>query len=470
MIYKEVDIARQVAVRKNKGNEWRGKKKEVVKLETLKRLNLNAAGLDIGGEEIWVCVPEGRDETTVRMFETFTIDLNNLADWLESCGIETVAMESTGVYWIPIYEILEQRGLEVYLVNAKTVKNVSGRKTDIEDCQWIQQLHTYGLLQASFRPEEEIVALRNYSRHRKELVKHRGSHIQHMQKALEQMNIKLTLVVKDITGLTGLSIIRAITQGETDAIKLARFRDPHCKNSEETIAKALEGHYRPELIFVLKQALELYDYYTTKIVACDKEMERYYEHLNGQRLEELDPVPPSKKKERKKADSANFDLRASLYHLCGVDLTAIDGLNSLSVQSIIAEVGIDMSKWPTFKHFASWLGLSPNNRISGGKVLKRNTKKNKNPANTAFRMAAMSVNRSNSALGAFYRRKKAQLGPSKANVATAHKIARIFYQMLRYRQPYQDLGAEYYQQQHTQRTITNLKRKAKKLGFVLVEA
>lgn len=441
--------------------------KEVVKLDSLKQINLNAAGLDIGAAEMWACVPEGRDEVSVRVFQTFTVDLHALADWLEACGVETVAMESTGVYWIPVYEILEARGFEVYLVNARHVKNVPGKKTDVLDCQWIQQLHTYGLLRASFRPEAEMAALRAYIRHRDNLIRYRSVHIQHMQKALHLMNVQLTNVISDITGQTGMQIIRAIGMDEHDPVKLAQYRDPRCKSSAAEIAKALTGNYRDEHLFALQQALELYDFYNQQIQACDAEIEKKYTAIKPVIDVESQPLPPAPKRRRSR-NEPHFDLRRYLYQITGVDLTQIDGLDALSVQQIVTETGVDMSPWPTVKHFTSWLTLAPHNNISGGKVLKSGTQKSKNRAAQAFRMAAQSVSRSDSALGAFYRRMRAKHGGPKAITATAHKIARIFYHMLKYRQEYKDPGQDYYQQKYQERIIKNLKRKAEALGFDLV--
>jgi transposase len=443
--------------------------KDVPKLNNLEQINLNAAGLDIGAAEIWACVPEGRDESSVRVFETYTVDLHRLADWLAHCGVETVAMESTGVYWIPVYEILEARGFEVYLVNARHVKNVSGRKSDVLDCQWIQQLHTYGLLKASFRPEADMCALRAYVRHRDNLIRYRSAHIQHMQKALQQMNVQLTNVISDITGVTGMKIIRAIVAGEHDPVKLAQFRDPRCKSSEAEIAKALTGHYQAEHLFALQQALELYDFYNQQIKACDREIEQKYAAFEPVIDVEAQPLPPAPhRRKRARAYQPDFDLRTYLYQMCGVDLTRIDGLDALTVQQIITETGLDMSPWPTVKHFASWLSLAPHNKVSGGKVLKRSTQKSKNRAAQAFRLAARSVSRSNTALGAFYRRMRAKHGGPKAITATAHKIARIFYLMLKYRQAYRDPGQDYYEQKYQERVIKNLKRKAKQFGMDLV--
>ena len=440
---------------------------KVVKLDSLKQINLNAAGLDIGAAEIWACVPEDRAEISVRVFETFTVELHRLADWLEQCGIETVAMESTGVYWIPIYEILEARGFEVYLVNARHIKNVPGKKTDVLDCQWVQQLHTYGLLKASFRPEAEMTALRAYIRHRDNLIRYRSVHIQHMQKALHLMNIQLTNVITDITGQTGLQIIRAIVAGQHDPLQLAQYRDGRCRSSEAEIAKALTGHYRPEHLFTLKQALELYDFYNQQIQACDTEVELKYAAFKPVIDVETNPLPSVSKRRRSK-NEPQFNLRQSLYQITGIDLTRIDGLEALTVQEIITETGVDMGPWPTVKHFTSWLTLAPHNDISGGKVLKSKTLKSKNRAAQAFRMAAQSVSRSDSALGGFYRRMRAKHGGPKAITATAHKIARIFYHMLKYKQEYKDPGQDYYEQKYQERVVKNLKRKAKALGFDLI--
>ena len=380
---------------------------KVVKLDSLKQLNLNAAGLDIGSAEIWACVPEDRDESSVRVFQTFTPDLQALADWLAACGVETVAMESTGVYWIPIYEILQERGFEVYLVNARHLKNVPTKKTDVLDCQWIQQLHTYGLLNASFRPQAEMVALRAYIRHRDNLIRYRTGHVQHMQKALQLMNIQLTNVISDITGRTGMQIVRAIVAGQHNPVTLAQYRDGRCRSSQSEIAKALSGHYQPEHLFALKQALELYDFYNQQIQACDAEIEGNYAAIKPVFDADLPLTLPAKKKRRSK-NEPDFDLHHYLYHLAGVDLTQIDGLDVLTVQQIMTETGVDMSPWPTVKHFASWLTLAPHNDISGGKVLNSRTLKSTNRAAQAFRMAAQSAGRSQSALGAFI----AECGPN----------------------------------------------------------
>jgi len=447
-----------------KKNKEQSKQKAVEK-DALEQINYNAAGLDIGAEEIYAAVPTGRDEESVRSFLTFTADLKSLADWLEACSIETVAMESTGPYWIPIYEILEKRGLEVYLVNARHIKNVSGRKTDVLDCQWIQQLHTYGLLKPSFRPPEQICAIRSLVRHRDMLVRSRAAHIQHMQNAMDLMNLKLTNVLSDITGVTGMKIIRAIVAGEHNPEVLASYRDNRCARSEEEIVKSLEGHYKHENLFALKQALELYDVFSQQIAACDTELEALYAEFEPPQDPGTEPPKPNRRKRRK--NQPNFDLSQSLYRMTGVDLTQVDGLDALSVQTILSEIGTDMSPWRTDKHFSSWLRLSPNNEVTGGKVKRRGTQPTQNKASTAFRVAALSLTRSDCALGAFYRRMRAKHGAPKAITATAHKLARIVYFMLKFRQPYRDPGVDYYEAQHRDRVIRSLNRKAAKLGLRL---
>jgi len=444
------------------------KKKRKVDISQLEHLNINAAGIDIGSEFHYVAVPAGRDVKgqDVRHFSTFTADLHKLADWLTQCQINTVAMESTGIYWIPLFEILDSQGFDVRLVNARNVKNAPGRKTDVLDCQWIQQLHTYGLLQSAFRPKDQICQLRTYLRQRAMLISYASHHIQHMQKALEQMNIKLDQVISDITGVTGMKIIRAIISGERDPVKLAKMRDPRCNSSEATIAKALEGNWRPEHIFALKQAVELYDFYKKQIIECESCIQR---HLDS--FDDRSNGSPLQKPARKSSGSANkfhFDARTYLHRITGVDLTRIEGIEAPSALNIIGEIGIDMSAWPTDKHFASWLGLCPGSKISGGKVLSSKTKPSANRAAHAFRLAAYSLQRSKSAIGAFLRRKKAQIGAPKAITATAHKIARIFYNMLKNGTDYVDRGQRYYEQRYQERVIANLKRKAKQFGFKLV--
>jgi transposase len=429
----------------------------------------NAAGLDIGAETIWACVPSDRDPTPVRSFGTCTPDLVALADWLVACRITTVAMESTGVYWIPIYDLLEARGLHVVLVNAHHLKIVPGRKSDVQDCQWIQRLHSYGLLRGSFRPDADITVLRAYTRQRATLVEQRAVHIQLMQKAMQQMNLQLTQVVSDITGVTGLQIIRAIVAGERDPVVLAQFRHPRCRSSQETIAKALTGSYRAEHVFALSQALTLYDCYTTQIAACDAEIERQYAVMEPVWDDDTPPppLPPDPKRTTHSKNAPAGDVRQALYDLLGIDLTAVDGLHASTVQIIISEIGTDMGKWPTEKHFCSWLGLAPHHDITGGRIVRRRTLKVRNRAAQALRMAAQAVSRSQTALGAFYRRIRARAGPERAVTATAHKLARIIYHLLKQHEPYTPLHAEVYEEQQRDRAVRQLERRAARLGFTL---
>ena len=451
-------------MKKNK----RKRRQKMIDLDALEQINLNAAGIDIGAEEIYVAIPKGRDKQSVRSFPTFTADLTRLANWLEACGIETVAMESTGVYWVPLYEILESQGFDVNLINARHIKNVSGRKSDVLDCQWIQKLHTYGLLLPSFRPPEQICAIRSLVRHRDMLIRYRSAHIQHMQKALHLMNIQLTNVLSDISGVTGLKIIRAIIAGEHNPEVLARYRDKRCARSELEIVKSLEGNYKREHLFALKQAVELYDIYDQQLQACDVELESMYDQFDPPADNDLPATePPKPRTSKRRKNQAHFDLGTSLYLMTGVDLTQIDGIDALTAQTVLSEIGIDMSKWPTVKHFTSWLGLSPQNDVTGGKVKRRGTKKTQNRANTALRIAAQTLARSDCALGGFYRRIKTRHGAAKATVATAHKLARIIYFMLLRRQPYRDPGSDYYDEMYRARVIRTLRRKAAKLGMKL---
>jgi transposase len=430
----------------------------------LEQVNLFAAGIDIGSRSHYVSVPEELASESVREFPCFTGDLNRLADWLVELGIQTVAMESTGIYWIPVYEILEERGLIVLLVNSRHIKNVPGRKTDVLDCQWIQQLHTYGLLEGAFRPEEETVALRTYMRQRETLTQQSSDQIRRMQKALRQMNLLLDNVVSDIDGVTGMKIIRAILEGERDAIILAKYRDGRCKKDEKTIAASLEGHYREEHLFSLKQSVELYDIYQTKILDCDEAIQAQLDKMDTKG--DKKDLPPSKKSKSK--NTPTFDVRGDLYQMTGVDLTRIDGLNESSVLKILSETGSDISSWPTEKHFCSWLGLSPGNKVTGGKMLSGKTKPSANRAAAAFRLAAFGLLNSKSALGAYCRRQRTRLGAPKAITATAHKLARTFYSMLKNGTEYVDKGQDYYEKQYRDRIVSNLKKRATDMGFDLV--
>jgi transposase len=431
----------------------------------LTKVHPQAAGIDIGASEHWVSIPSELDPEPVRKFSCFTADLYAIAEWLKSRGITTVAMESTGVYWIPLFQILETSGLEVRLVNAHFVKTVPGRKSDVLDCQWLQKLHSYGLLSGSFRPDDQVCVFRSYIRQRDRLTKSASIHIQRMQKALTEMNVQLHRVVSDVTGVTGMAIIRAILAGERDPQRLALLKDPRAKRSAEEIAAALVGDYRAEHLFVLKQELNLYDTYQQQIQQCDQQIEQCLSEFDSQSDEPLPPRPKGKKPSRNAPD---FDLRSHLYRISGVDFTQIDGLEALTVQAIISEVGLDPTRFPTAKHFASWLGICPGSKISGGKILSSRTRKVVNRAANAFRLAAQSLANSRTALGGFYRRIRTRSGAPKAITATAHKLARIFYHLWTTGENFIDLGADAYEQQYQQRVLKHLKQRAKQMGFELV--
>lgn len=420
----------------------------------------DAAGIDIGGSFHFVAVPKGRDTESIKKFGCFTEDLHAIADWLIKCRVKTVAMEATGVYWIPLFEVLEARGLEVCLVNARHVKNVSGRKSDVLDCQWIQQLHSFGLLNASFQPDQMVGKLRILVRHRANLIRWTAIHVQLMQKALTQMNLQLQNVVTDILGDTGMKIIRAICSGERDPKKLARYRDSRCKNSEETIAKSLYGHYRDEILFSLKQALESYDHYQTQLVTCNQEIEemtkKFHDQGGGKKVEP--------KKEGKK-NSLGFNAQEQFFRMLGVNLAEVPGINSTTILMIISEIGTSVDKWRSPKAFASWLGLCPGTKISGGKRLGGKTKCSKNRIAEALRMAASALSKSKTSLGAFLRRMKARLGPAKAITATAHKMAKILYLMIKEKTSYKESGENYYNKAHKDLAMKRLIRFADQMGF-----
>jgi transposase len=431
----------------------------------LAQVHPQAAGIDIGASEHWVSIPSELDPEPVRKFSCFTADLYAIAEWLKSRGITTVAMESTGVYWIPLFQILETSGLEVRLVNAHFVKTVPGRKSDVLDCQWLQKLHSYGLLSGSFRPDDQVCVLRSYIRQRDRLTKSASVHIQRMQKALTEMNVQLHRVVSDVTGVTGMAIIRAILAGERDPQRLALLKDPRAKRSTEEIAAALVGDYRVEHLFVLQQELNLYDMYQQQVQQCDHQIEQCLSEFDSQSDEQLPPRPKGKKPSR---NAPNFDLRSHLYRISGVDFTQIDGLEALTVQAIISEVGLDPTRFTTAKHFASWLGICPGSKISGGKILSSKTRKVANRASNAFRLAAQSLANSQTALGGFYRRIRTRSGAPKAITATAHKLARIFYHLWTTGENFIDAGADAYEQQYQQRVLKHLKQRAKQMGFELV--
>jgi transposase len=436
----------------------------------MSKVNPNAAGVDIGADEIVVCVAANESVQLVRGFGNYTVDLHAIADWLAEHKVETVAMESTGVYWIPLFEALEQRGFECLLISSRSLRRVSGRKSDVTDAQWIQSLHSYGLLESSFRPQADLIALRSLLRHRRSLIDHRSPHVLHMQKALLQMNIQLSQAVSDVTGVTGQAIIRAILSGMRDPKMLASLREPGCKKSEEEIGKALTGTWREEHLFVLKQAVALYDFYTQQILECDEEIERVY-GLTRPDWEAGEVKPTRKKNSARHSKNAPYhpeQIRKHLKRISGVDLSAVDGMSVSLAQTVIMECGTDMGKFPTEKYFGSWLGLAPKHEISGGKVLKNSTLKTKNRAGQAFRMAAQSVKRADCPFGVLYRRLKARLGPAQATVATAYAIARAVYRMLKYKVEYDPLSVNEYQKQYEEQQLKYMRKRAAKLGYQLV--
>ena len=433
---------------------------------TLPIMRPNAAGIDIGAREIFVAVPQGRDSEPVRSFPTFTQDLYNLVNWLKECNIETVAMESTGVYWIPLFQILEDTGFEVFLVNARHVKNVPGRKTDVSDCQWLQFLHSVGLLKPSFRPGQEVCAVRSLLRHRDSLVKLASTHVHHMQKALDQMNVQLHHVISDITGQTGLAIIDAILQGEYSPNKLAKLCSTRIKASEEIIIKSLVGDYRPEHLFTLRQSLDAYRNYQKMIENCDKEIQNYLGKIDPPNNDQNNEL--SDKSDNKKSKSKDSILSLEFRRIFGTDLTKIPGIGIKTIQTIVGEIGPDFSKFRSASAFASWLALCPDNDISGGKVLKTRTRQVKSRAATALRLAAFSLHSAKNSLGNFYRRMRSKHGAPKAITATAHKLARLIFHLVTNKQEYDEtyLAEDYLR--YEQRQESRLRAKAKARGFELV--
>lgn len=435
----------------------------------LDRINPNVAGIDCGAAAHFVAVPPDRDSTPVQSFRTFTRDLLRLADWLAACRVTSVAMEATGVYWIPVYEILEARGFEVRLVNARHLKNVPGRKSDVSDCEWIRELHSVGLLRGSFRPTDGIVALRAYLRHRQTLIESAGTYIQRMQKALVQMNLQLPLVVSDITGVTGLRILRDIVAGRRDPTLLAEHRDRRCRASKAEIIAALTGNYRPEHLFVLQQNLELFDACQRQLAACDGAIDAHVQRLTAQRPAPTAPVPDPRVTKKPRDNEPRFEIRAPLHHLTGgIDLTQIDGIASYTALKLVSEIGTDMSRWVTDKHFTSWLTLAPKNKISGGRLLSSRTQPSANRAAAILRMAVMGLSRTQTALGAFYRRLAARIGKPQAITATARKLAILVYRALKGELVYRDPGADAYDSQQRSRTLRRLRQRAASLGFELV--
>jgi transposase len=436
----------------------------------------DAAGIDIGSREHYVAVGPDRCSEPVRVFGCFTTDLRQMAEWLKECGIKTVVMQSTGVYWIPVYDVLEQHGFEVWLVNARDTRNLPGRKSDVQESQWLLKLHTYGMLRKSFRPTPEIRALRTCWRERGEYVQQAGACIQRMQKALTEMNVQLATALSDLSGVTGMSILRSIVAGERDGMRLAEFRDPRVKASKETIAKSLEGTWLPEQLAILKRQLADWDHLQKQMAACDVDLQAMMQQMPAAEVKPAQPsdTPTGKRKRNRKKDGKSsknepkFDLSGELKRVAGVDLTRIDGIKVQTVQTVITEAGLDMSQWPTEDHFVSWIGLCPRNDVSGGKVLKKKTRKVVSRLATGLRIASSTLRESDSYLGAQFRRLRSRLGPPKAITAMAAKLARLVYRMLKYGQEYVDKGTALYEEKDRQQQIHHLGKKAAQHGFALV--
>lgn len=429
---------------------------------SIKIINPDSAGIDIGASSHFVAVPDGRDTNTVKEFECYTPDIEKMIKWLKECKIKTIVMESTGSYWIPVFEMLEQAGFEVNLVDAHHVKNIRGRKSDVIDCQWLQQLHAHGLLAAAFRPADEIVELRSYLRHRSKLIESAATHINRMQKALTEMNLHLHNAISDITGVTGMGILHAILAGERDPEVLAKMRDPRCKQPESVIRKSLRGNYREEHLFTLKQELEAYEFYQKQIQECEEAIKKKVEMLSP-----LKDVASRKKTKKPRKYEYTFDVATHLKELIGTDLTTIPGIDASSALKLISEIGTDIDRWPTVKHFCAWLGLCPGTRISGGRRISSHTSHNTNRAAKILRMSASGLYRNNSIFGAHLRRMKSRMGSVEATTATAHKMARTLYFMMVNKTDFQDSGGDYYDKLNKAKTLRYLRKKAQSLGYVL---
>jgi transposase len=427
----------------------------------------NAGGVDIGATEIFVAVPADRDTESVRAFPTFTEDLHALADWLQQCRVSTVAMESTSVYWIPLFQILEARGIEVHLVNAQHVHHVPGRKSDVLDCQWLQYLHSVGLLRASFRPEQAVCEIRSLMRHRENLVQMACVHVQHMHKSLDQMNLQIHHVISDITGVTGLAIVDAIVAGNTNPRELAKLRDHRIKASVETVTKSLVGDYRREHIFTLNQSLTAYRHYQKLIADCDGEVQQRVEAFQGK---DDGPTAAASSSGAATPTPASFDLRTHLERIFGVDLTAIPGFDVLRIQTIFSELGADLSQFPVDHSFCSWLNLSPKEGTSAGRRIRGSKVKTKNRVTQAFRMAAQSLHNNKSYLGDYYRSQRARHGAIKAIKNTAHKLARIFYHLVQTRQPYDQSVFAKLEARNQKHRFHKLQTLARQMGYSLVQA
>jgi transposase len=437
---------------------------------SLEVVHPHAAGIDIGNESHYVAVPPSRDRQPVRRFGCTTAELKAMGEWLKQCGIGTVAMQSTGVYWIAVFDILEEAGLEVYLVNARETKSLPGRKTDVQESQWLMKLHTYGLLRNSFRPSREIRMLRTYWRQRQDLVRSGGRHIQRMQKVLTQMNIQLANVISDISGTTGQAIIKAILDGERDPHKLAAYRHARVEASEEEIAQSLEGNWQDDLLFVLQQEQSGYEFCQKQMAECDRQLAQCLAQLEDRSQGASLPLETRKNRLRKKkGNKPQVEIRAELFRMSGTDLTQIDGVDAMTAMTILSEVGIDMGKWKTENNFVSWLKLCPDNKISGDRVIGKGHIPTNNRATSALRIAASNLRLSDTYLGAQFRRLRSRLGAAVATKAMAAKLARLIYRMLRYGMKYIDRGAQIYEAQYHNQQVGYLKRKAAKLGLQIIE-
>ena len=438
---------------------------------TLQVMHPDAAGIDIGNESHYVAVPPTRDRQPVRRFGCTTSELKAMAAWLKQCCIRTVAMQSTSVYWIAVFDILEGAGLEVYLVNARDTKNLPGRKSDLQESQWLMKLHTYGLLRNSFRPSQEIRTMRTYWRQRNDLVRAAGRHIQRIQKALTQMNIQLANVLSDVSGMTGQAIIKAILAGQRDPHQLAAFRNSRVQASQEEIARSLEGNWQEDLLFVLKQEQDGYDFCQQQMAECDRQLQKYLQQREDRTHGASLPEETRKVRlqQKKRSNKPKFDLRAELFRMTGTDLTQIDSIDVRTAMTILSEAGWDVSKWEDEHHFVSWLRLCPDNRISGDRIIGKGRLATNNRATIALKMAASTLRRSNTYLGAQFRRLRAKLGTPVAIKAMAAKLARLVYRMLRYGMQYVDQGAQFYQEQHRKLQINSLKWTAARLGFEIIE-
>jgi transposase len=455
------------AVKKPTGQPNRSVPKKV-NWKALEIVHPDAAGIDVGGSEHWVAINPERDPEPVRCFGCFTADLREMAVWLVEKGVRSVALQSTGVYWMPVLEVLEQHGLEVYLVNARHTKNVPGRKSDVQECQWLLKLHAFGLLNNSFQPSDEIRIARTLWRQRESLVAEAASTIQRMQKVLTEMNVQLANVLSDLSGVSGMKIIAAILKGERDPRELAALVMPGVKATSEEIVKSLEGNWRKELLFVLKQQVELYKIYQQKITACDLQLRKHLELMGSKVDLQTQPLGPRPKGKANSRNAPSFDLRSELYRITGIDWSQINGIDVLTAQTVIAEASADLSAFPSEKQFTSWLGLCPTNQQSGSKILIRRTRKVVNRATVAFRNAASTLIRSQSYLGAQYRRLRTRLGAPKAITAMARKLACLFYRLIKHGQQYVDKGTEYYEARYREQQIRSLTKRAHKLGLQLV--